>query len=230
MPRKRYAAALIALALLSLASSSCQRIFTTSLAPFLARDGYTIPSNLSVDDAAYLLSQSQGDPDLAAALVTPLYNAASAATPGTAAYDEAATLLAQAVTEASGIGPAITALAVFATIASPTAEEIADATNAVLAVGLSPAEVSALALIEANPPSDYTPAMAYTAAAALAAQALSTIGVTDVSGLTAPQEAALAADPNYLLALDFITLASTTLGGDGGMGDELGQYLDDLTP
>jgi hypothetical protein len=217
----------MALALLSLASSSCQRIFTSSLAPFLARDGYTIPSNLSVADAAYLLSQSQGDPDLAAALVTPLYNAASAATPGTAAYDEAATLLAQAVTDASGIGPAITTLAVFATIASPTAEEIADATDAVLAVSLNAAEINALSLILANPPSDYTPAMAYTAAAALAAQALSNIGTTDIDSVDA---GALELDPAYLLALDFINLASTTLGGDGGLGDQLGQYLDELTP
>jgi hypothetical protein len=230
VPKKRYAAALMALALLSLASSSCQRIFTSSLAPFLARDGYTIPSNLSVADAAYLLSQSQGDPDLAAALVTPLYNAASAATPGTAAYDEAATLLAQAVTDASGIGPAITTLAVFATIASPTAEEIAEATDAVLAVSLNAAEINALSLILANPPSDYTPAMAYTAAAALAAQALSDIGVTDINGLTGPQEIALAGNLEYQLALDFINLASTTLGGDGGLGDQLGQYLDELTP
>jgi hypothetical protein len=217
----------MALALLSLASSSCQRIFTSSLAPFLARDGYTIPSNLSVADAAYLLSQSQGDPDLAAALVTPLYNAASAATPGTAAYDEAATLLAQAVTDASGIGPAITTLAVFATIASPTAEEIAEATDAVLAVSLNTAEIDALSLILANPPSDYTPAMAYTAAAALAAQALSNIGTTDIDSVDA---GALELDPAYLLALDFINLASTTLGGDGGLGDQLGQYLDELTP
>jgi len=229
VPRKRYAAALTALALLSFASYSCQRIFTTSLAPFLARDGYTIPSNLSVADAAYLLSQSQGDPALAAALVTPLYNAASAATPGTAAYNEAAMLLAQAVTESSGIGPAITTLAVFSMITSPTAQEIADATNAILAVSLNALEISALALIEANPPSDYTPAMAYTAAAALVAQALSTVGVTDINGLTGPQEIALAGNLDYLLAIDFITLAGS-LGGDGGLGDQLGQFLDDLTP
>jgi hypothetical protein len=228
VPSKRYAAALMALALLSLASSSCQRIFTSSLAPFLARDGYTIPSNLSVADAAELLSLYPGDPEIASALVTPLYNAASAATPGTAAYDEAAMLLAQAVTDASGIGPAITTLAVFSTITGPTAEEIAEATNAVLAVSLNAAEISALALIEADPPSNYTPAMAYTAAAALAAQALSDIGVTDINSLTGPQEIALAGNLEYQLALDFVTLAGS-LGSTSGLDYELGQFLVNLS-
>lgn len=103
MTRKGYSAA-IAAALAALLAASCQQIFTTSLVKGLARDpsSYKFPDDLAVSDAASYLAQSQGDPAVAAALVTPLYNAVQAATPGTAAYDQAAPLLAQAVIQSSG--------------------------------------------------------------------------------------------------------------------------------
>ncbi len=232
MPRKRYAAALIALALLSLASSSCQRIFTTSLAPFLARDGYTIPSDLSVADAAYLLSQSQGDPDLAAALVTPLYNAASAATPGTAAYDEAATLLAQAVIQASDINNGIgIVLNTIPLDGSTTQAELDAAFGAFSGVDISSEELTSLELIMTNssPSGSLSAAEAYTIAAALIASAANDAGVSDPTAITGPQQALLDADPAYSLAFDFLTLAGaieTATSSETMLGQLIGQFSD----
>lgn len=96
--RKGYSAA-IAAALAALLAASCQQIFTTSLVKGLARDpsSYKFPANMAVSDAAYYLAQSQGDPAVAAALVTPLLNAAS-----TGSFNQAAPLLAQAVIQSSG--------------------------------------------------------------------------------------------------------------------------------
>lgn len=98
MTRKGYSAA-IAAALAALLAASCQQIFTTSLAKGLARDpsSYKFPADMAVSDAAYYLAQSQGDPAVAAALVTPLLNAASSGS-----FNQAAPLLAQAVIQSSG--------------------------------------------------------------------------------------------------------------------------------
>lgn len=98
MTRKGSSAA-IAAALAALLAASCQQIFTTSLVKGLARDpsSYKFPANMAVSDAAYYLAQSQGDPAVAAALVTPLLNAASSGS-----FNQAAPLLAQAVIQSSG--------------------------------------------------------------------------------------------------------------------------------
>lgn len=98
MTRKGYSAA-IAAALAALLAASCQQIFTTSLVKGLARDpsSYKFPANMAVSDAAYYLAQSQGDPAVAAALVTPLLNTASSGS-----FNQAAPLLAQAVIQSSG--------------------------------------------------------------------------------------------------------------------------------
>jgi len=91
--------------------STCQQFFTTSLASALARDAYTIPANISVADATTLLAAAiaEGDAIMAAALVSPLLTAATAAVadPTSDAYQAAATALLNAAVLSSGVGPAI---------------------------------------------------------------------------------------------------------------------------
>jgi hypothetical protein len=59
---------------LALGLSGCQKLFTTSLAEGLARDGATIPSDLSAEEAADLVDQIRetGDVQLASDLVEAL--------------------------------------------------------------------------------------------------------------------------------------------------------------
>jgi hypothetical protein len=222
----------MALALLSLASSSCQRIFTSSLAPFLARDGYTIPSNLSVADAAYLLSQSQGNSELAASLVTPLYNAASEASYPSAAYDEAASLLAQALIQASDINTGISmVLDTIPLDGSATQAELDAAFGAFSVVDISAAELVALDLIMTNstPLGSLSAAEAYTIAAALIASAANNAGVSDPTAITVDQQNDLDADPAYALAFDFLTLAASieaATSTETMLGQLIGQFSD----
>jgi hypothetical protein len=59
---------------LALGLAGCQKLFTTSLGKSLARSGSSLPSNLSVSDAADLIDQIRetGDVDLAGELVSTL--------------------------------------------------------------------------------------------------------------------------------------------------------------
>ena len=67
-------AALALAAALALGLAGCQKLFTSSLAEGLARDGVSLPSELTVDQAADLVDQvrSSGDADLAGELVSTL--------------------------------------------------------------------------------------------------------------------------------------------------------------
>ena len=58
MRKSPHRIAALSAVLASASMFSCQQFFTTSLAPFLARDGYSIPSNISASDAAYQIGRA----------------------------------------------------------------------------------------------------------------------------------------------------------------------------
>jgi hypothetical protein len=214
--------------------SSCQEFFTTSFATALARDSYPIPADMSVADASALLDQAMlnGDANMAAALVTPLYAAASAATPGTAAYDEAASALASAVILSSGVAPAATSIGLaFASIdlSSPTPAQIAEALAPIETVSLTDDETAALIMIAANPPAGLSADDAYVAALALASDAFTDAGVS-ISSLASFDELLdvgslpIGVDANAINA----ALALLTYAQGLGTSSLLGDILNDL--
>ncbi|HUW71138.1 MAG TPA: hypothetical protein VMX33_12980 [bacterium] len=169
----RMAAILLTMALL-VSLSSCQQFFTASLAGYLARDSYTIPADISVADAAELLAG--GDANVAAALVAPLYNATSAAAPGTAAYDEAASALVTAVVLSSDASPAIFSIVEdlgTEDLGTLTQPQIDAALATLMSISLTSAESAALVLISDDPaaPDGAAPDELYIAAFALAVDA-----------------------------------------------------------
>lgn len=202
--------------------SSCQQFFTTSLAPMLARDSYTIPADMSVDDATALLADAlaNGDAEMAAALVTPLLAAATtaAADPTSAAYQEAANALLDAAVLSSGVGSVMTEVATTlatADLESMTEEDLAETMDLISSITLDDNAEAALILIAQNPPDDMTADDAYAAALALASNAFVDAGVSfdDIGSLSAEEEAALAADPAVDAAIALLDQASL-LGGD----------------
>jgi hypothetical protein len=143
---------------------SCQQLFTTSLGTALARDSYPDLSDISLEDALTYLADAQGDQELAAALVAPLYEAASGATPGSTTYDTAATALVEAVVLSTGIGSAITDGLETYLDAGATALDL----DALLeSITISDSAVTSLQMIAATPPASMSAAQAYTAAATL---------------------------------------------------------------
>jgi hypothetical protein len=230
----RAAAILLTMALL-VSLSSCQQFFTASLAGYLARDSYAIPSDLPVGDAIDLLdtAKASGDEQLAAALVTPLYNAASAATPGTAAYDEAATALTQAVLLSSGVGTAIGDIVTdlgTADLGSITPDQIDAALTSVATISLTTAETTALRMIAADPPASLGTDDAYIAALSIAVDAFGDAGValsslTDFSDLINTGTLPTGVDSASInAAIDLLTYAQTLDAADG-TDSLLGQML-----
>lgn len=185
MTRLRLRAAAAAAALSSVfLLASCQQFFTTSIATALARDSYDL-SGMSVADAVGMLDSAlaEGDAQVAAALVSPLFLAAEAAAPGTAAYDEAAGALVSAVVLSSGVGTAITT-AVSELLPSfveggPDIDGslIAEALDAFSAVSLTATERDALLMVAADPPEGMSANDAYSSAVALVADAFVDAGV-----------------------------------------------------
>jgi len=178
-PFRIAAGAAVLLGLFPLAS--CQQFFTSSLGKALARDSYSIPSDISVDDAVELLAG--GDADVAAALVTPLSTAVSAATPGTDAYNEAASALVTAVVLSSDASPAIFSVVEdlgTESLETLTQDQIDAALASLMAISLTPGETAALLLVsdDATAPEGLAPDQIYVAAFALAVDAFNDAGAT----------------------------------------------------
>lgn len=181
-PSRIAAGAAVLLGLLSLAS--CQQFFSGSLAKVLARDSYSIPSDISVDDAVELLAG--GDADVAAALVTPLSAAVSAGTEGTAAYDEAASALVTAVVLSSDASPAIFSVVEelgTSGLDSLTAEQVDSAIASLMAISLTSGETAALLLVsdDAAAPAGLAADQLYVAALIIAIDAFNDAGVAVTS-------------------------------------------------
>lgn len=204
---------------------SCQQFFTTSLAATLARDSYAIPADMSVEDATALLDEAiaNGDVEMAAALVTPLLAALEAATPGSDAYEAAATALLDAAVLSSGVGPALNeALSVIPLddLSGITEEAMSDMVTALSTIALDDSAEDALVLLAADPPESLEADQAYAAAIALAMDAFGDAGLdpADMGSLSAEQEAALSADPGMAAAIDLLDLAATLGGGESIVG------------
>lgn len=199
----------------AIALTSCQQLFTTSLAGFLARDSYTVPADLSVADASSLLAEAKanGDADLAAALVAPLVTAMDNATT-TAAYDEAASAALEAVILASEVGPVVTtaALAALDALESGGSVDMGSVLESVASVSLTDAEVAALVAIAADPPTDMPATDAITAALALVGDSLEASemeAMLTTLGDEASVDTALASetDPSLLAAYQLVAYA-----------------------
>jgi len=191
---------------------SCQEFFTTSFATVLARDSYPIPADMSVADASALLDQAMlnGDAGMAAALVTPLYAAAFAAstTPASAAYQEAASALLDAAVLSSGVNTALTNVMDEVIAGASNIEAVA--IDAIAAISLSDEAADALMLIADFPPDDLSVEDAYAAAVALLAfgAAENSIDITDWENITAGETLLLEADLAVLAAIDLLEYAS----------------------
>ena len=159
MNERKILTSTVAMAIAGLALlSSCQQFFTTSLAAPLARDSYTIPSDISVEDAAELLAS--GDADVAAALVAPLF--AAEMSEGMV-YESLAKDLGT-----EGLG----------TLTQP---QIDAALAALMAISLTPAESAALLLVSDDlaAPEGSAPDELYIAAFALAVDAFNDGGASE---------------------------------------------------
>jgi len=185
-----------------------------------------------MDQAAQLLADHPEDPALAEALVPILTDAAADETPGTAAYDEAAGLLVDAVVQSSEVGGAITEMvASIPADGNVTLEEMEAIYLEFLdTVSLTADEQAALPGLATNPPSDMEAEEAYALAVALLAEAAQAAGITDLDNITPAEQAILDADPNYALAFDFLDLGTTLQGGETSMiGDLLGGLAGNFT-
>jgi hypothetical protein len=188
--------------------SSCQEFFTSSLATGLRRPSYNIPADMSVADASALLDEAMlnGDADMAAALVTPLYAAALAAMG--AAYEEAANALLDAAVLSSGVNAALTDVMNEVIAGATDIEAVAIA--AIAAVSLSDEAAEGLILIADFPPADLSVEDAYAAAAALLAYGAeaNSVDITDWENITPAETAALDADPAVSAAIELLHFAS----------------------
>jgi hypothetical protein len=158
--------AIMAMTFLALLAS-CQQLFTTSLGKALARDNYPDLSRISLEDALSYLADAQGDQSLAAALVSPLYAAASAAVPGSPTYDRAATALVEAVVLSTGIGQAITStLETILTVEEGKTLDL-DLDALLGSITVTSSAIVSLQMVATAPPASMTATQAYTAAATL---------------------------------------------------------------
>lgn len=194
--------------------SSCQEFFTSSFATVLARDSYPIPADMSVDQAIEYLELSNGDPTIAAALVTPLYEAASSADPASDDYDEAAAALVSAVVLSSGASPAIFSIVGDVGIenfGSLDAAQIDAALATLMTISLTDEEAAALALVSGNAaPDGAAPDEMFMAAFTLAVDAFNDGGATTAELDTWLGGGALPGTvdgPTITAAMDLLTLA-----------------------
>jgi hypothetical protein len=198
---------------------SCQQLFTTSLGTALARDSYPDLSDISLDDALAYLAEAQGDQDLAAALVDPLYDAALGADPGSDTYDAAATALVEAVVISTGIGPAITEG--LETYLADGADAL-DMDALLDSITVSESAIEALQLIADAPPPSMTATQAYTAAATLLVAISQDIPGLDLEDPTAADQLG-AADPElYAAALALFNHAQDIDSEDSMFGEIFG--------
>lgn len=215
MNRKRNRAVALATALASIfLLSTCQQFFTTSLAGALARESYTIPATLSVEDAVTLLDAAiaDGDATMAAALVLPLLTAANAASadPTSDAYQAAASALLDAAVLSSGVGPAIADITT--ELLAGNADLLETAITAANSISLSADAAEGLRLISSAEtiPDDLSVEDAYAAALALLVfgSAENGVQISATETPTAEQIALLDADPSITAAIFLLAYAS----------------------
>jgi hypothetical protein len=197
-----------ALLAIPLLLTGCQQLFTTSLAKSLARDSYTIPTNISNEDAAALLADPELSPAALASLLAVLNDQAASGDSGAAALAAEAAVGASgvsgtvtaAITEALKTGTADTSALVSALVSGASSEVVTGLS------GLSDPSVLAAA--------DLSPTELVVAAALLAASALPE-GVTDPTTLSGTELSNYQSNADVALAASLITTAGTELSGSG---------------
>jgi len=203
--------------------SSCQQLFTTSLASGLARNSITIPSNLSTSEASNLAAQAKANNDtkLASALVSSLVTEIGNTTdPATKAGLEASA--AGAAITASGVGSVFTSLS--STDLSSITPASAQSLLATIQAGATPTVLTALSYL--TPTTGLTTASSglsstdYLMAAVVVAANIVPTGAT----LSSVNAASLsAANPTqYALAQNLLNQASTLAGGSNSLISSLG--------
>jgi hypothetical protein len=213
-----------ALLVFPLLLTGCQKLFTTSLAEGLARDSYTISADISNEDAAALLADSELSPAALTSLLSVLNDQAAAGDSGAAA------LAAEAAVGASGVSGTVTA-AITAALNTGTVDTatlvlaLVSGANSEVVAGLSGlSDPSVLAA------ADLSPTELVVAAALLAASALPP-GVTDPTTLSGTNPGdplyEYQHNPDVVLAASLITTAGTDLSGSG-IDPALAQQLADL--
>ena len=213
-----------ALLAIPLLLTGCQQLFTTSLASSLARDSYTIPANISNEDAAALLADPELTPAALTSLLGVLNDQAEAGDSGAAALAAEAAVgasgvsgtVTSAITEALNTGTVDTASLVSALVSGASSEVVSGLSR------LSDPNVLAAA--------DLSPTELVVAAALLAASALPP-GVTNPSDLSGTNPGDSLYDyqhnPDVVLAASLITTAGTDLSSSG-IDPALAQQLADL--
>jgi hypothetical protein len=212
---------------------SCQEFFTSSFATVLARDSYPIPDDMSVEDAIEYLELANGDPVIAAALVTPLYAAASSADPASDDYDEAAAALVNAVVLSSGASPAIFSIVEDVGIEnfeSLDAAQIDAALATLMTISLSDEEAAALALVSGNPaPDGATPDQLFIAAFTLAIDAFNDGGASTTDLDTWLGGGALPGTVDSDSVDDAMDLLALAQAADPGNASIFGQLMSSLS-
>lgn len=156
--------------MLALALTSCQQLFSTSIAVMLARSAPPDLASITADQAVSMLEEARanGDQVMAAALVAPLR--AAAADTSSQSYSQVFTALVDAVIISTAIGPAIT------TGLADYAAGIAFDLDALLS-SVAPTASTSAALLQiaaavsnGHVPAAFTASQAYTASALLFVQ------------------------------------------------------------
>jgi hypothetical protein len=101
--KKQYAVFLFSA--LGMVFFSCTDFFSTTLAPWAARDLASLIPDVTVDNVADLITQSEGNPDMSYAVLENIQDAMAGASAAEASVLQAAAL--QAAANASNLGPAL---------------------------------------------------------------------------------------------------------------------------
>jgi hypothetical protein len=216
----------------ALALSGCQGFFTTSLASFLARSSYNIPSNISNAEAAALIAANPNDPKLLASLMAVLNAQAAASVPGAKALAAAAavgasgvsTTVAGDLTTAINGGGTPSADSIAAMVKTLQDAEVATPGIVTALSGLGNAGTLNAATLTA---SGLQPTQVVVAAMLLAANALPP-GTTDPSSLSGEALTNFQNNSNVILAVQLVNSAASSLpAGSAGasLASNLAQYM-----
>lgn len=211
-----------ALLAIPLLLTGCQQLFTTSLASGLARDSYTIPANISNEDAAALLADPELTPAALTSLLGVLNDQAEAGDSGAAA------LAAEAAVGASGVSGTLTQslTSYISTGAAPDVSSLLSilesGANAEVVEGLS--RLGNKDVLDA---ADLSSTELVVAATLLAASALDDCGITDPTALAAGDPALVAyqANDSVKLAKSLIEKAASDSAANSEMLGALANLL-----
>jgi hypothetical protein len=220
VPMRSLRPSVFALLAFSLLLTGCQKLFTTSLASGLARDSYTISADISNEDAAALLADSELSPAALTSLLSVLNDQAAAGNAGSAA------LAAEAAVGASGVSTTLTqSLTSFVNTGTPP--EVSSILS-VLKTGASTEVVEGLSHLgnaDVLKAADMSSTELVVAATLLAASALDRHGITDPTTADATALDAYKDDDSVIIAKALIEKAAGDSGANSDMLASLANLL-----